>query len=572
MKIELAKHSGFCLGVRNAILKMVDEINASNDEIYVYGPLIHNPQTITVLQKRGLKTIENLSDIKNKQIAVRTHGITNAENKKIKSSASRIINLTCPRVARVQSLIKKYSSTGYFTIILGDEKHAEVIGLKSYAISGVKVIAMLDDIDNIPSMEKYLLVSQTTLDRDLFDKIVRILQQKFEDILIIDTICNSTKNRQVDVKNGIARGIDTLVVVGGKNSANTKRLARIGEEHNIKTLYVESEDEINYSDFKNSEYILVTAGASTPGWIINNVLEKLYDVKFKKANFIINIIKNVLEFVVRTSLLSSVAAFFFSLLLQYFAGITYNYRLSLIAFIYIFSMYSINNYFDRDFLKTCNSNKFKIYDRFGIPLVVLSILSMIISIKFSYDSGITIFMVLISSYIFGIAYSTDYVKYIIKMLHLSILRKIYNSKIITYLGWLYVIIFLPSIIYPIDIYEIINFSIFILSIIFFRHFLIDVIAFQSDLIFGRETIPVLIGVKNITILAIIISFLSILTLVAFAFLRNNMLILIFSINIIYYYVLLNKIKNANYLISLKYEVLVDFNFILMIFFFYITTS
>ena len=291
MKIEVAKNSGFCMGVRNAILRITDDINKSNEDIYMYGPLIHNPQTLEVLDKRGLKIIKNLDNIKDKQVAVRTHGIPYDENLKIKKDSSRMINLTCPRVAKVQGIIKKHSNLGYYTIIIGDADHAEVVGLKSYALSGLHIISQIHDIKLLPKAKKYILVSQTTIDRSFFDLIVKNLTAKIKNITIFDTICGSTRNRQLDVLNAVKKGIDTLVVVGGQNSANTARLAQIGMENNIKTFHIETQDELNENDFKESKYVLITAGASTPGWIINNVLEKLSDIKFKNSGFFVNKIK-----------------------------------------------------------------------------------------------------------------------------------------------------------------------------------------------------------------------------------------------------------------------------------------
>ena len=183
MKIEMARHSGFCMGVRNAVLKIVDELNSSDENIFVYGPLIHNPQSIEVLRKRGLITINSLDEIKDKQVAIRTHGIPVSENREIRGKAARTINLTCSRVARVQSIIKKYSRDGYFTIIVGDKDHAEVIGLKSYAGSGVFVVSHKDDIGLIPLSEKYIVVSQTTHERAQFEDIVNAIKTSFSNIL-----------------------------------------------------------------------------------------------------------------------------------------------------------------------------------------------------------------------------------------------------------------------------------------------------------------------------------------------------------------------------------------------------
>lgn len=329
---------------------------------------------------------------------------------------------------------------------------------------------------------------------------------------------------------------------------------------------METENEINQENFRNSNYILVTAGASTPGWIINNVLERLYDIKFKKANILINFIKIILEFIVRTNLLSSIAAFFFAMMIQKLTGTAYDARLSWIASMYIFSMYSINNYFDMEFLKTSNSYKHKIYERFGIPLMICSLITIMISIYVSTGFGMPVFLIISLSYLFGFTYSTNLVKKIVRKMNASFVRKLYNSKIITSFGWLFILIIIPWAMYPFHIVDTLLLSVFILSFIFLRHFLIDMIAFQSDLIFGRESIPVIIGIKNLNILSMIISLATVICLVIYSFMKKNPLYLVFIVNIAYYMILLNKIKKSSYLISLKYEFLVDFNFILAMLF------
>jgi (E)-4-hydroxy-3-methyl-but-2-enyl pyrophosphate reductase len=176
MQITLARHSGFCMGVKNAVLKIIHEINSTNKELYMYGPLIHNPQTIDLLHDRGLKTLQKLDDAAGKQIAIRTHGVPLPENRILKNCAERVINLTCPRVARVQAIIKKYSSKGYYTVITGDNLHPEVIGLKSYATAGVTVISDTDKAVTLPESGEYVMVSQTTFDRETFNKIIAELR------------------------------------------------------------------------------------------------------------------------------------------------------------------------------------------------------------------------------------------------------------------------------------------------------------------------------------------------------------------------------------------------------------
>jgi 4-hydroxy-3-methylbut-2-enyl diphosphate reductase len=574
MKIILAKHSGFCMGVRNAVLKIIKEINESGGKISMYGPLIHNPQTIDILSKRGLITIKDIKDIKNSRVAIRTHGVTIDEHREIKKNASSVINLTCPRVGRVQGIIKKYSNQGYFTLITGDKNHAEVVGLISFAGSGVFVISEESDIEKIPFSEKYVLVSQTTFDRDFFYKTSEALNNKMKNIEVIDTICDSTRLRQEEVLDAVKNGVDALVVVGGKNSANTSRLATIGREKGLSTFHVETEKELSDDDFKNIKKVLITAGASTPGWIINNVLERIYNIKFKNSNFFINALEKFWEFAVRANLLSSAAAFFFSVMAQKSASSAFDIRYSIISSLYIFSMYSINNYFDREFLKASNSYKYGIYDRFGFFLTTLSLIAMGISLYLGFSISILSGIFLLSVFLFGFTYSTKAVKNIFSKFKTTFFKKFYYSKLITSFGWVFIISIFPLIYNEMLIIGIVGFGLYLFGFIFLRHALIDMIAYQGDLILGRDTLPIWIGVKSFLTISMAVGASVILLFGGASVYLKNYSLLPLIINILYYMIILNKIKKADYLITLKYELIVDFNFFILIgcYIFYTYTS
>jgi len=569
MKIEMAKNSGFCMGVRKAILRIVNELNSSEEKIFMYGPLIHNPQTIEVLQNRGLITIESLDKIKNRQIAIRTHGIPVEENKKIRQDALRTINLTCSRVARVQSIIKKYSSEGYYTIIIGDKDHAEVIGLISYAKTGFHLVSEINDIHGIAPADKYIIVSQTTHERDQFEQLVNEISKRFKNINVIDTICDSTRLRQDDVKNGIKKGIDTLVVVGGKNSANTSRLVKIGIDNGIKSFHIETDSELNKEDFHDSKYVLVTAGASTPGWIINNVLEKLYIINNESSTFIIKTLKHYIELLIRSNIVSSIAALFMVMLAQIYAEISINIKYGIISSLYIFVMYSVNNYLDRSFLIKSNSYKYKIYDKFGLHLLISSILSFFVSLYLAMKISFSLALILLIPYIFGLIYSTPIVKTIVKNTDFNLLKKIYNTKIVTGLGWLVAVIAVPY--YqnniPWNIY--ISAGLYFFMFIFIRHLIIDFVAFQGDLILGRDTLPTWFGVKKVIIFSYVITTLCSLFFIVVSILSGKAIFLILLVCIVYYTLLLKKIQKTDYLISLRYEFIIDFNYLILIILFLI---
>lgn len=557
------------MGVKNAILKIVDELNASDEQILVYGPLIHNPQTIEVLKQRGLITINSLNEIKNRQIAIRTHGVPVDENRMIRDEASRTINLTCSRVARVQSIIKKYSKSGYYTIIIGDHDHAEVVGLKSYAESGVTVVSDKNDISGIPAGKKYIVVSQTTHERREFEQIVRIISDKFKDALIIDTICDSTRLRQDDVTEGIRKGIDTLVVVGGKNSANTTRLAKIGTDNGIKTIHIETEDELRHDDFQDSSYILVTAGASTPGWIINNVLEKLYSIKNSRSNFLVKIFKQYFEFLVRSSTIAAASSFFMPLIALKYAGFTQDFRYGFISFLYIFVMYSVNNYLDKNFLVKSNSYKYKIYEKYGLHLLFISIIFFTLSLYISFTIDPILIYILGIPYLLGIIYSTSFFKRTVRGLHSYIVERIYNTKIITAFGWLIPVILIPYLNKDIPAVKVFSLGLFYFSFVFLRQVLSDLVAFQGDLILGRETLPTWLGIKKSSQAAYILAGLSGVILTLSIIYSGVFIYSVLLIPLIYYILLLKKIGKTDYLISLRYEFIIDANFIFFIILFFI---
>jgi len=572
MKIKIAENTGFCMGVRKAVLDIVNVINKSTETIYVLGPLIHNPQTVSILQSRGIITINSINDIENKIIAIRTHGIPKESLWILKQNASKIINLTCPRVARVQGIVKKYSREGYFAIIIGDDHHAEVESVKSYADDGVIVISSVEDIKKIPDGLKYIVVAQTTFDECLFDEITGILKRKYHNILIFNTICDSTHKRQSDVINAIKEGIDTLVVVGGKNSANTQRLAQIGKNSNIKTFHIESEEELHDEDFKNSNYVLVTAGASTPGWIINNVLEKLYAISNKNENPFLYFIMHFFEIAIRLNLISSLASFFMSLLIEKIAGVWSTYKLPSLSAFFIFIMYAVNNYFLKDTLKITNPYKYKLHKNNHFIILASTIAAIFISFIITFT--IQNYVYLLVYYVIlltGMIYSSSYFKFLINKYSPSLIKTIYSIKSIpANIGWIIITLFLP-VLYA---FQFINFNeihigiilsliVFLSYLIISRNLLLDFIGFNGDLIIGNITLPIIVGLSRAKYLFYTSSFVAMVSLLYLS-IFHNMKFILFTANIIFNHFLVLKIINLKYFISLKYEMLTDLNFIIFI--------
>jgi (E)-4-hydroxy-3-methyl-but-2-enyl pyrophosphate reductase len=563
LKIELAKHSGFCTGVKKAVNRIVDEINNCGEEIYIQGPLIHSPQTVNILEKRGLKILKDSDVIDNKITAIRTHGISRLDYQKLKKRAKRVINLTCSNVAHVQALVKKYSANGYFVLILGDKNHAEVQGISSYALSGFFIISNLEDISLIPKADKYILVSQTTLDIDFFNKASSILKSKIKNIEILNTICSATDDRQNDLHIAVRSGADAIVVVGGKNSANTRRLAQIGIDSNIKTFHIETENELYPDDFAGIKHVIVSAGASTPSWIVNNVLEKLYEINFKnKKNHLFFLIKSFLEFVIRTNLFSSLITVFMTLAILPCKSFECGLTMSLLSASFIFMMYSINNFFRPYEMQISKPFKYNLYSRYKYQLIFITVISFVYYLFFGLKSDYPAYILYLIVFVSGFIYAIPFVTKIVSNTRNKFLKTIFGVKsIVTSIGWAFTALIIPFTVFPYDYFQFGVLFIIIFSIIFARNILIDLIDYQGDMLLGIETVITIFGLRTTKFIIISLCLLYTASVLYYIFLINRTAIL-FMINMFYYYFLYKNIKKNYYFFRFKYELLIDLNFLL----------
>lgn len=275
MKIELASSYGFCFGVKRAI-----KIAENAKDAATIGPLIHNNEEINRLKINfNVKTLEGISEItEEKKAIIRTHGITKNDLSKLKNSDIKIIDATCPFVTKPQQICEKMSKEGYDIVIFGDENHPEVKGVKSYADGKVYVVLDESELDNIKLSQKVAVVSQTTRKVEKFMQIVNYLMLKTKEVRVFNTICNATLENQEAVKE-LAERADIMIIIGGKNSSNTKQLYLISKNFCNDSYLIENESELNEEWFRNKNHCGVSAGASTPDWIIQNVVKKIEDFK-----------------------------------------------------------------------------------------------------------------------------------------------------------------------------------------------------------------------------------------------------------------------------------------------------
>ena len=275
IKIILADSAGVCFGVENAVSTAEKEL-LKNKKVYSYGPLIHNPQSIEKLEENGLEVINKIEN-KHGKIIIRAHGITIEEESKLGETGSELIDMTCPIVKRLQFAIKALTEDGYHVIIVGDENHPEIIGAKSYGKNNISIIKSVSEVDDLSKKFNRLgVVAQTTIPVENFWRVVDRLKTIDElDLKVIATLCDDIHNKQVEAKE-IAKDVDVMIIIGGKNSSNTKEIAKICKKVNPLTYQVETYDQLRQLkiDFKNKT-VGISAGASTPPWIIKETIDEL---------------------------------------------------------------------------------------------------------------------------------------------------------------------------------------------------------------------------------------------------------------------------------------------------------
>ena len=281
MKIKIAENSGFCFGVKRAI-QIALKTERYNHKVATLGPIIHNPQMVEHLSKRGIGLIDDIDDITEETIIIRSHGITSYDYEKLLKKKINIVDATCPFVKMAQEYAQKLTKEGFQLIVLGEKNHPEVEALLSYVDNSAIVVEDPEAHFDIPKDKKIGLIAQTTQSEDKFEKLILKLLRKCKELYIVKTICHATLLRQESTKK-LAHNVDIMIVIGGKNSANTSRLAEIAKSEKCTTFHIETAEELKEKWFKNIDNVGITAGASTPEWIINGVKRKIIEIKKNKG-------------------------------------------------------------------------------------------------------------------------------------------------------------------------------------------------------------------------------------------------------------------------------------------------
>ncbi len=276
MEIIIAKYAGICFGVKRA-LDMASKAAEDYGKVFTFGPLIHNAAEVERLQKKNIIPVQNLQEVVQFPLLIRTHGVGPNVFEQAKDMGLALIDTTCPFVQKAQRLAADLTAEGYQVIIVGDRKHPEVEGIFNWTNNKAWIIEKADEVASLPEAAKVGVIAQTTQTPANLACIVVELEKKYTDLQVYNTICHTTMDRQAEAL-CLAQQVDMMIVIGGENSANTQKLVKICQESGVPTYHVEGKDQLNPAMFYNVSKVSVCAGASTPDWIIKEVVEKMTEI------------------------------------------------------------------------------------------------------------------------------------------------------------------------------------------------------------------------------------------------------------------------------------------------------
>ncbi|NOY13390.1 MAG: 4-hydroxy-3-methylbut-2-enyl diphosphate reductase [Deltaproteobacteria bacterium] len=276
MEIILARSAGFCFGVKRAT-QMAFDASSQHEQIHSLGPLIHSPQVVEQLERQGVRVCGQVDEIPGGAVIVRSHGITAEELAEIETRQLEVIDATCPFVKKAQDFAAQLSEEGYLLVLVGEADHPEVQSICSYATGEVIVITSAEDAQSLPGNKKIGIIAQTTQSLENLQEIVSLCLARAKELRVYNTICDATTLRQQEARR-IAAEVDLMLVIGGFNSANTTRLSHLCQEQQSCTYHIETDAQLRPAWFVGKQRVGITAGASTPAWIIENVLQRLEEI------------------------------------------------------------------------------------------------------------------------------------------------------------------------------------------------------------------------------------------------------------------------------------------------------
>lgn len=497
------------MGVRRAMQLVLTEANRGNRPLFTFGPLIHNNQVLDLLSSKDVRPVDHIDGINSGTIVIRAHGISPQTRQTLRKTGLKIIDATCPKVAQVQSIIRYLTKKGSTAIIVGNAGHAEVIGLVGYSETPAHVIETVEDVSALPHLDHAFVVAQTTQNEQNYLEVVKAIKARFPEAQVFHTICEATSHRQQEVRS-FAGQVDATVVVGGFHSGNTLRLVQVSREVGLTTFHVETEKDMDRRRLSGMKVIGVTAGASTPNWMIKKVVSEIEGIKGKKETFFSHGLKKVFKLLLTNNVIVAAGAFCFAYAAALLSNRTTDITFPFLAYLYVYAMHVLNRFLDKGASAYNDPERAAFLKKHRAFLIITGIGAIASALVISYFIGITTFLVLCGLNILGIAYSLPLLPEAVRHKYAYYkIKDIPGSRSLSEaLAWVAVIILLPllemkHIYWP--AVAISSFTVFSMSYV--RALLFDIFHVQGDLIVGSETLPTTLGERKTLILikAILVS-------------------------------------------------------------------
>lgn len=490
MRVKLAKTAGFCWGVERALDIALDTANETSGEVLTHGPLIHNPQTVELLEEKNVFASNPQGTPSDTSLVViRAHGISPQVRSRLRRSGAGIRDATCPLVAKVHGVIRKHSRLGAFTVIIGEEGHPEVDGHMGYAEAGSHLVTGMGDVAGLPDIgdQPVVVVAQTTINMREWGDVEKAILEKYPQAQMFNTICDATEVRQEEVKR-LAPKADLVVVVGGRNSGNTNRLVEVAKECGAESILIETENEIDEAFLQRHKRIAVTAGASTPDWMIRRVvnhIETIPDPNPNAADRILAVLKalsraNALLFL--SALLGGVAA-------ARLGGFPFSMKTAATGALYLFALHTMHRCMSYAADRYSDPRRARFYEEHRSALLALSGFAALASIGFGLGVSYLTGGVMGAGLVVALLYSLgrDARAWRVPDFPLS------KILVIT-VGWTFSLACLPALENPglVSAGWAVSLCV-VCGLIFFRTGLTELKDIQGERIVGRRTLPIVLG-------------------------------------------------------------------------------
>ncbi|MBW1931879.1 MAG: 4-hydroxy-3-methylbut-2-enyl diphosphate reductase [Deltaproteobacteria bacterium] len=495
MKVQLAKVAGFCMGVRRAMDIALEASQNAQPPVYTFGPLIHNPSALSLLKARGVEVLREIPEEGEGTVIIRAHGVLPEEKERLKAAGFSVIDATCPRVVNVQMVVRRHARKGYQCVLIGDKGHPEVIGIMGYAEGHGILVSAEEDIEFLPELDRYIIVAQTTQDQERYEVWSGKILSRYPGGKVFHTICDSTQRRQTEVRR-LASETGMVVVVGGKQSANTRRLAEIVAECGKLAMAVETEEELDRERLFRFKHVGVTAGASTPNWIINRVVREVEASHGAFDSIWHQVAYRFVRFLYESNLWTAFAggALAWSALIIGRVNVPPFIAVAM-TFCYIFAMHTLNLFMDQEAGEYNDPLRAKFLSRYKAIFYTSSMLAVSVSLGIARYLSMASFLWLMAISVLGILYTVPVIP---GSRRIRALKNLPGSKtFFIALAWASVAVLLPLAGF-ISYLRPIHWILFILGavLVYMRSGLLEVLDVQGDRIVGRETLAILIGEKK----------------------------------------------------------------------------